>query len=44
MNCICEHYDDWYCNHMICSKFLSDEKNRKHEMRNGESENFLVDE
>lgn len=41
-NCYCEHYDNEYCGIIICSKFLHDEKNRKHEMKNGESENFLI--
>ena len=41
-HCYCEDYDKEYCECIICSKFLHDEKNRKHEMRYGESENFLV--
>ena len=40
MNCKCEYYND-YCNVLICSKRLHDEKNRKHEMRYGKSENFF---
>ena len=37
----CE-YNAHYCESFICSRFLHDEKNRKHEMRYGKSENFLV--
>ncbi len=40
MNCKCEYYGD-YCNVLICSKFLHDEKNRKRRIRYGESENFF---
>lgn len=41
-NCNCEYYDDYLCDALVCSKFLHDEKNRKHEIRYGTSENFLV--
>ena len=44
IDCCCEHYDNEYCESIICSKVLHDEKHRKHEIRYGKSENFLVDE
>lgn len=41
--CNCEYYKD-YCNVLICSKKLHDEKNRKHEKRYDKSKGFFFEE